>query len=140
VPAAGAPAAVFETDASSSQRADPTGNPLVVTNHFHAKQDGRPASKDSREREDRLGACVTGCFDVGDKVLSVDEAWQALASVQRGGSHAFGTLHALVFRHEPWCFELRIAAMVDGKVVAAPSSARRHVLTREQLFAPVTAK
>lgn len=134
VPATGPPAAVFETDASSSERATLNGNPIVVTNHFRTRQDGRPSSKDSREREQRLDQGVAGCLQVGDKLVSVEEAWQALVSVQRGGGHAFGTLHALVFRHEPWCFELRIAEMADARVVAAPSSTRRHVLTRAQLF------
>ncbi len=140
VPGDGPPAAVFETDAGSSARAALAGNPIVVTNHFRTRQDGRPSSKDSREREQRLGEGVAGCLQVGDKVVSVDEAWQALASVQRGGNDAFGTLHSLVFRHEPWCFELRVAEMADSRVVAAPSSARRHVLTKKELFGEATAK
>jgi saccharopine dehydrogenase (NAD+, L-lysine-forming) len=32
-------------------------------------------------------------------------------------------------------FELRVGALQDGKVVAAPSSPRQHALTRAQLFA-----
>jgi hypothetical protein len=68
--------------------------------------------------------------------VSPVEAWDVLATVDRGGKRSFGTLHALVYRHEPWCFELRVAELKDGGLVAAPVSARRYVLTRAELFAP----
>jgi hypothetical protein len=54
--------------------------------------------------------------------------------VQRGGGHAFGTLHSLVFRQEPWCFELRIAELGPVGLVAAPVSSRRWSVPREVLF------
>ena len=59
-----------------------------------------------------------------------------LDSVQRGGHHGFGTLHSLVFRHEPWCFELRIATWDNERgIVPATASSRRFALSREQVFA-----
>lgn len=130
-----APAAVFETDAASCVVGERGEGAFVLTNHFRTRTDGRKASKDSKDRERQLQAGVGGCLDIGDKKVSVEEAWQILGTVQRGGGHAFGTLHALVFRHEPWCFELRVATLGADGVVAAPASTRRHALTRQQLFA-----
>jgi hypothetical protein len=134
-PASGAPVAVFETDASSCVLTE-AADGFVVTNHFRTHPDRGKASKDSRDRERDLQAGIGTCLDLGDKRVSPAEAWELLQKVQRGGSHAFGTLHALVFRHEPWCFELRVATHDEKGVVAAPSSTRRHVLTRAQLFPP----
>jgi hypothetical protein len=133
-PAGAAPVAVFETDAGSSVRAEPPAGVCVLTNHFLTRADGRPASKDSRDRERRIRTGLEQCLGEGDRRVSIDEAWQVLGAVQRGGGHAFGTLHALVFRHQPWHFELRIGAMDGGRVVAAPRGPRRHVLTRRQVF------
>lgn len=134
VPESGVPVAVFETD-SGTCVAGTVDPPFVLTNHFRTRTDGRPASKDSLDREQRLRSGVAGCIAVDDRQLSADEAWRLLASVQRGGGHAFGTLHALVFRFAPWHFELRVATLGADGVVAAPVSARRHVLTRAQVFA-----
>lgn len=135
VPAQGPPAVVFETDAKSCVPGEPGPGPLVVTNHFRSRTDGRPASADSVDRQQRLEKELAGCFDLADRRVSIEEAWQILASVDRGGGHAFGTLHALVFRHEPWCFELRVGAVGEKGIVAAPASDRRHVLSRRQVFA-----
>ena len=77
---------------------------------------------------------LAGCMDVGDRSVDPAEAWQILASVERGGGHHFGTLHSLVFRHEPWHFEMRVADHEESGLVAAPSSSRRYRLTREQVF------
>ena len=77
---------------------------------------------------------MTGCVNVDDEQVDIDEAWRVLRSVERGGGRFFGTLHSLVFRHDPWCFELRVAELADGGVVAAPSSGRRYQLTRAQVF------
>jgi len=129
-----APAMVFETDAKSCVPGAASPGPVVVTNHFRTRQDGREASGDSLGREKKIVSGISGCFEIGDKQVSVAEAWDMLASVDRGGGHAFGTLHALVFRHEPWCFELRVGTHGDRGVVAAPQSERRHVLTRRQVF------
>lgn len=134
VPPAGVPVAVFETDSGTSV-AGAVDHPFVLTNHFRTRTDGRPASRDSLDREQRLRSGVAGCIDVDDRQVSVDEAWRLLTSVQRGGGHAFGTLHSLVFRFAPWHFELRVATLGPDGVVAAPVSARRHALTRAQLFA-----
>lgn len=134
VPAGSSPALVFETDSQSCVRGEcPTGA-CVLTNHFHTRTDGRPASNDSTGRERRVRAGIQTCLDEGDHKVSIAEAWELLAAVERGGGHAFGTLHSLVFRHEPWCFELRVGALDGKKVIAAPDSPRRHVLTREQVF------
>lgn len=131
----GSPASIFETDAKSCVLAQSATGACILTNHFRTRTDGRKASKDSLDREKRVGAGIDGWLGEGDRRLSVDEAWQVLRSVQRGGGHAFGTLHSLVFRHEPWCFELRIAEHRDETgVLAAPDSPRRCVLAREQVF------
>lgn len=134
-PARGAPTRVFEADVKSAVPHAHAGGPLVLTNHFRTRADGRKASGDSVGRQKQLDAGIAGCIDAGDRKVDVAEAWTMLQSVERGGSNAFGTLHALVFRHEPWLFELRVGALQDGKVVAAPSSPRQHALTRAQLFA-----
>ncbi len=131
----GSPAVVFETDADSCVEGERQASALVLTNHFRTRTDGRKASKDSLDREQRVQTGLRGCIDIGDHVVSPAEAWQLLASVQRGGGHAFGTLHALVFRHEPWCFQLRIAELGPKGVVAAPAVSKLHELTRQQLFA-----
>ncbi|MCA8976370.1 MAG: hypothetical protein KDC98_16745, partial [Planctomycetes bacterium] len=128
------PVVVFETDSRRSEPAEVTGSFSVVTNHFHSRKDGREASPDSLGRERKLCAGIESCLGEGDDRVSVAEAWQILTGVERGGGRRFGTLHSLVFRHEPWCFELRIATVEKGRVVAATSSPRRHVLTREQVF------
>ncbi|MFO1077452.1 MAG: C45 family autoproteolytic acyltransferase/hydrolase [Planctomycetota bacterium] len=134
VPAGGAPVGVFETDHRKSVLADGPAEFSVVTNHFHTRKDGREASKDSLGREQQLCDGVAGCLREGDDKVSVEEAWQLLAKVQRGGRRGFGTLHALVFRNAPWCFELRIATMDGKQIVPATASQRRFALTREQLF------
>ncbi|MBL8723205.1 MAG: hypothetical protein JNK49_04125 [Planctomycetes bacterium] len=132
-PAGEAPAVVFETDVAKCVRAATPDGLCVTTNHFTTRDDGRPASKDSLERtaliKQRLGDCLAG----ESKVVKPADAWQALASVQRGNQR-FGTLHALVFRHEPWCFELRVGEPGEKGCVPAPSSRRQYRLTREQVF------
>lgn len=131
VPANGQPAAVFETDVKRCIQAEPFAGLCITTNHFAARTDGRPASADSRDREQQVRQQLEAALAQGR--VTPATAWQALRSVERGGRR-FGTLHALVFRHEPWCFELAIAT-VDGKdCVPAPKVAGRHLLTREQLF------
>ncbi len=142
-PKDGSPAIVFETDAKDSERGGDggrAGTGLVLTNHFQVRQDGRPASRDSVDREKQLHAGIAGCLAVDDKVVSIEEAWTMLGSVQRGRRSSFGTLHALVFRHAPWCFELRIGDVVDDLLVPAPTSQRRLSLTKAELFAPIEAK
>jgi hypothetical protein len=135
VPPDGSPAAVFEADAHKALLGARSADaPEVVTNHFLARKDGRAASRDSVDREKRIRGGLARCLTADDQQVSVDEGWEMLRSVQRGGSHAFGTLHSLVFRNAPWHFELRIADLAEQGVVAAPDAARRHVLTREQVF------
>jgi len=134
VPASGAPAALFEADARRSVLGAAPPGPFVVTNHFRSRQDGAGASGDSLGREQALQRGVLGCVTVDDERVDVGEAWRILGSVERGGGRFFGTLHSLVFRHYPWCFEVRVAEFVDDAVVAAPSSGRRYELTRAQVF------
>ncbi len=132
-PAHGSPAGLFETDSHKCLRATVDG-PCIVTNHFLGRHDGRDASGDSLERAKLVQAGVDGCLHDGDHQVSIAEGWQMLAAVQRGGGAKFGTLHSLVFRAEPWCFELRLAEVQEGKLVAAPQSSRRFALAREVLF------
>jgi len=129
-----APALVFETDRGSCVRGDSPSGACVVTNHFHKRTDGRAASNDSLRREQRVHEGIDHCLGTEDHKLSIAEAWDLLGSVERGGGHAFGTLHSLVFRYEPWYFELRVGTMDGKKVVAAPQSPRRHVLTHAEVF------
>lgn len=133
-PSSGVPAALFEADARRCVAADQQPGPFVVTNHFRARKDGVRAAADSLGRERSLQLGIRGCVEVGDQCVDVSEAWRMLTDVARGGGSYFGTLHSLVFRHEPWCFEARIAEQRDGEVVAAPDSARRYRLTRAQVF------
>lgn len=135
IPAHGSPAALFETDAHEVVVGDDAGDELVVTNHFRTRTDGRRASRNSEAREQTLQGGIAGCFETGDRVVDVDEAWRMLESVEVKGRSGFGTLHSLVYRHDPWCFELRVAQLgADQKVVGAPSSSRRHRLTPQQVF------
>ena len=133
-PKDGSPAAVFETDTKKCVLADAPAGPCVTTNHFATRKDGRPASKDSLNRATKVQKGVDGCLADGDRKVSAAEAWTVLEGVQRGG-HGFGTLHSLVFRHEPWCFELRVGTFGEKGCVPATVSTRRYVLTREQVFA-----
>jgi hypothetical protein len=133
VPKEGTPAAVFETDTKQCVLADAQACPCVVTNHFETRKDGRVASKDSLDRAMKVRAGVDGCIADGDHKVSIAEAWTVLESVQRGNQR-FGTLHAIVFRHEPWCFELRLGTQGEKGCVPAPVSTRRFALTREQVF------
>jgi len=130
----GPPAALFETNVGGPVFGDAPDGPVVVTNHFQTRKDGRRASRDSTGREQDVHKGISGCMNVGDRSVDPDEAWQILASVERSGSHRFGTLHSLVFRHEPWHFELRIGDHEQDGLVGAPSSPRRYRLTREQVF------
>ena len=133
VPKDGNPAAVFETDTKECVLAQAQRGASVTTNHFETRKDGRPASEDSLERATKVRAVVEQCLAGGDQVVSSEEAWSVLESVQRGNAR-FGTLHALVFRYEPWCFELRLGEVGPKGCVPAPVSTKRWVLTKEQVF------
>lgn len=135
VPAQGSPAAVFEADARRCVRGRSDQGAVVVTNHFLSRRDGAGASGDSLGRHQALQQRLGDCAALGDRRVDVAEAWRALAGVEAGGGRFFGTLHALVFRHEPWVFEVRVGALdADGAVLAAPSGGRRHRLSREEVF------
>ena len=134
IPADMPPARAFETDVDSCVVGQPSDGPVVLTNHFCTRTDGRKASKDSLDRQRQLQRGISGCFDVGDRQIDIGEAWQMLTKVQRGGAH-FGTLHSLVFRLQPWHFEIRLADHQPDGLVAAPESGKNFVLTRKQVFA-----
>lgn len=135
VPASGAPAAVFEADARRCVCGARDDGAVVVTNHFLSRRDGTAPQRDSLRREEALQQELRACVSLGDQRVGVDEAWRALAGVEAGGGRYFGTLHALVFRHEPWVFEVGVAALdAQGALLAAPGGGRRHRLSREQVF------
>ncbi len=134
VPPGGSPAALFEADAHRCVEDDARPGPFVLTNHFRLRDDGRPSGGDSVARERTLQKGLAACVDLEDRVVDLGEAWSMLSSVEVGGRREFGTLHSLVFRHDPWIFEVRVAELRDGAVVAAPSSTRRFRLSREQVF------
>lgn len=136
IPEKGPPLTVFEADTEACEPGTRADGPFVLTNHFRTRTGGRGASRDSLDREKRLTAGIAGCMATDDRVVDIAEAWSMLESVQRGGGHAFATLHSLLFRHEPWLFELRLAEHEESGIVAAPVSSRRYVLRREQVFAP----
>jgi hypothetical protein len=133
VDAGAAPARVFEVDARSVVER-PVHEACVITNHF--VREGLRASRDSQQRFTTLTEDVDGLRREGDRRISVAEAWQALARVERGGQRpGFGTLHSLVFRAQPWVFELALGRDAKaGRVQAAPSKGRRYAIPREVLF------
>jgi len=137
VPEGRAPAAVFEADHDDVAVA-PVSSGAVVTNHFLGREAGRPAAKDSVDRHKRIVGAIEQCLGADDHVVSVAEAWDALVAVQRGGGHAFGTLHSLVFRAEPWHFELRVGEYGAKGLVAAPSAGRVYRLSRDAVFPAAT--
>ncbi len=125
------PVAVYETDIRKVVLKDREA-PCVVTNHFAAHGGG-----DSGQRFAQITEGVGACLENGDKKLSVAEAWDALRAVDRSG-RGFATLHSLVFRADPWVFELRIGVPDDDdRIVAAPRATRRYSFARDVVFAPV---
>jgi hypothetical protein len=133
-PVAGAAAAVFEADSRKCLLA-PAAAALVTTNHFQGRSDGRAASKDSTDRAQKIRAGIERCLAGSDHQLTTASGWELLQSVDRGGGHAFGTLHSLMVRPAPWYFELRIARHDAQKgIVPATRSDRRFVLARDELF------
>lgn len=136
VPAGDVPIGIFETDRDSVVRAAVKG-PVVTTNHFIGRSDGRTKSKDSANREKSLQRDIATCLEAGDHKVSPQEGWDMLQAVDRGGKRGFGTLHSLVFRAEPWFFELRIAEAKDKELIPATRGSRRFVLTRDEVFAKV---
>jgi hypothetical protein len=128
------PEIAFEIDGQKAL-AHAGGALCVVTNHFQGRRDAREPAFDSRQRHAQLCESIARLCADGDQKVSTDEAWQALRKVQRGGGAAFGTLHSLVFRHQPWFCELRVGELgPEGRLRAAPSATRRFVLARETLF------
>ena len=134
VPESGVPAALFEADSRKSVLGDARPGPCVVTNHFLTRKDGRDAAADSRRRERMLRRGIAGCFELGDQKVDSAEAWDMLREVAVSSRSRFGTLHSLVFRHAPWCFEVGICEKEGRQVVGAPSRSLRYRLTREQVF------
>ncbi len=122
-----APVRVFE---ASTQKVEERveHEHCVVTNHFRSQAMLNGAEPATGSRYQQLAE------HLANAPLGPQEAWQALRQVQAGGN-AFATLHSLVFRAEPWVFELAIGQFEeDGEVLPAPQSPRRYVLAREQVF------
>ena len=132
----GSPVRVFEADRKGVTFRKDDGL-CVVTNHFLSRADGRRAGSDSSTRWRTLRDGLQADLESDDRLVSVAEAWEALAEVARGGRR-FGTLHSLVFRHDPWVFELAIGELTEqGGVRAAPLGRTRYRLTRAQVFASI---
>ncbi|MCA8941968.1 MAG: hypothetical protein KDB80_05350, partial [Planctomycetes bacterium] len=121
------PVAVFEAETRRAALRD-RERPCVVTNDFFGD---RP---EDCSRYRTIVAEVGTCLTSGDTKLSVTEAWAALRAVDRS-SAGFATLHSLVFRADPWVFELRVGTVdARGNVLSAVRANRRFALSREQLF------
>lgn len=131
----GQPARVFEADRTRvTWRAE--ASHCVVTNHFLSRKGERNVSTDSKVRRQALLVAIGKSLEGGGKA-SVADVWTYLASVDRGGAN-FGTLHSLVFRNDPWVFELAIAEFDAATgVKPATRSTRRYRLPRAQVFASV---
>ena len=107
---------------------------IVVTNHFQGRPEGRPAGRDSTGRMRDIRQSLEHCLANEDKKVSADEVWQALDQVAKS-DRINTTVHSLVFRAQPWLFELRIGEVrPDNKIVPSTRSDRRYQLTREQIF------
>ena len=133
-PQDGCPELVFEADTRQVVRRQVAGACCITTNHFCARGDGREPSGDSLQRYAEIEQELGRCFGEGDHRLSLGEAWAALRSVDRSG-RGFGTLHALVFRNDPWHFEVKLGVPNGAaKVKSAHTAVRSHVLAREKLF------
>lgn len=126
------PVALFEVDLAKVGCWRPRAR-CVVTNHFQGRE-GVRAAGESLTRHGRLDLEVARTLDRGP--MTVAGAWAALDRVGKG-SRRFGTLHSLVYRAQPWVFELRVGVASPGRdMVPATRSTRRFALDRDQLFAP----
>jgi hypothetical protein len=106
----------------------------VVTNHFVVARDPAAAGPDSGGRYRELVGCLDEYLRAEDHQVSVDEAWRALAQVQKSGRR-FASLHSMVFRQSPFVFELAVGRLDSkGRVRGAPGSPRRYRLRREGVF------
>jgi hypothetical protein len=127
------PVRVFETDyrevhERSEERL------CVVTNHFVVAGEPDDAGPDSGGRYQKLTNCVLEYLGAEDRRVSPPEAWQALARVQKSGRY-FASLHSMVFRQDPWCFEVALGTVgANRRVQGAPGSPRRYRLQREGVF------
>jgi hypothetical protein len=145
--AEGQPARVFEVDRSKVTWRSAAPH-CVVTNHFLSRKNGLKISADSRQRRQSLLADLQATLQGGGKA-TVTDMWRYLRSVDRGIDAArrlkkrskrarrSGTLHSLVFRNDPWVFELRIGEFDKAVgITAATRSGRHYRLTRAQIFTP----
>jgi hypothetical protein len=131
----GHPARVFEVDVEGvTHRED--GEYCIVTNHFLSRGES-PTIGDSVNRWKQIRSMLKGDLSTADQKVSVGEAWEALAAVERSGQ-SFATLHSMVFRHDPWVFEIAIGKLDESsRVDGAPSAGTRHRLTRDAVFASI---
>ena len=127
------PVRVFETD--HRKVTDRSEDRLcVVTNHFVAAGDPEAVGRDSGGRYQKLTNCLLEYLGGDDQRVSAAEAWQALSRVQKSGRR-FATLHSMVFRQDPWVFEVALGdAGPSRRVRGAPGSPRRYRLQREGVF------
>ncbi len=127
------PVRVFEAD-HREVRERKEERLCVVTNHFVVAGDPTVAGQDSGGRYRELASCLDQYLHEQDHQVSSEEAWQALARVQKSGIR-FASLHSMVFRQDPWVFELAVGKL-DGnrRVQGAPGSPRRYQLQREGVF------
>lgn len=106
----------------------------VVTNHFVVAGDPAAAGRDSGGRYRTLVDCLDECLRADDRRVSVSEAWGALARVQKSG-RSFASLHSMVFRQDPFVFEVALGKLdTNRSVQGAPGSPRRYRLRREAVF------
>ena len=132
------PTRVFEVDSRSVSESKPEakGGLRITTNHYLDRKDGRQAAFDSRKRFESVAKCVADYLAADDQMVNAEEAWAALDSVQRSGKR-FGTLHSLVFRAEPWVFELGVGTIREDGGVATATRGPRFKLERNAVFGGV---
>ena len=127
-----APVGVFEADHARVMRRQ-TEDRCVVTNHFFTKL-GKGRSPDSQARFRQITERLGGLTSTEDGKVAVEEAWQALERVQRSGRR-FATLHSLVFRHQPFVFEVALGQVQEGgEIGGAPGANLHQRIPRSVLF------
>lgn len=106
----------------------------VVTNHFLGRTPGRGAALDSVRRQEVLQGILAPAA-AGREPATAALAWEALGAVARDHRIAYSTVHSLVFRHDPWRFEVAIGQPQAGRrLVPAPRTTPRFALSRAELF------
>ncbi len=127
------PVRVFEADHRSvTERSEE--RLCVVTNHFVEAGDPDEVGRDSGGRFQKLTNCLREYLGADDQQVSLGETWQALGRVEKSGRR-FATLHSMVFRRQPWVFEVALGDVGAGSQIrGAPGGSRRYRLQREGVF------